>query len=312
MALPAMRRLRRLEEGSTITVHAPPAYAPLVRSWGVADAAEGLEAKGVFRVLRAARRLRGKGFDAALLLTNSFSSALLARLAGLREVWGYATDGRSLLLTRAERPRPELPQAEYYAELVCALYGRQPKKIGREDFGFDVPSETRREARELAGEGRLVALAPAAAYGPAKEWPEEHFAELCRMLARAGYACVLVGSSKDAAKCERIARLGQARSLAGRTDIMTLAGLFAEAEGFVGNDSGAAHLSAAVGTRTVAIFGSTRPERTCPRGRAVRALEGHASCIPCMAKKCPRGTYECLKSVSAHDVFEALTGAGWG
>ena len=312
MALPAMRRLRRLEGGSAVAVHAPPGYARLVRSWGVADGVAGLDAKGVIPLLRAARRLRRGGFDVALLLTNSFSSAVLARLAGAREVWGYSTDGRAFFLTRSVPPRPELPQAEYYAELVALLYGAEPGEMSREEFSFEVPQEDRGRARKLAGEGSLVAVAPGAAYGPAKEWPEESFAEVCRMLIRAGYACLLVGSAKERAKCGRVAALAPgAVSLAGRTDIMTLAGLLAEAEGFVGNDSGAAHLAAGVGTKTVAIFGSTRPGRTSPHGRAVKVIQGRAGCIPCASRACPRGSYECLKSVSAREIFEALTGEGW-
>ncbi len=295
-----------------MAVQVPPAYAGLVSSWDLADGVAGPPIRGPFRFLRAARAIGLSGLDAAILLTNSFSSALLARLARARDVWGYSTDGRRLLLSRRVRPDPELPQAEYYTELVAALYGEPSRELTPEDFSFGARREDRRRARELTGEGRLVVLAPAAAYGPAKEWPEENFAELCRMLSRHGYACVLVGTPNESARCKRVAALAPgATSLAGRTDIVTLAGLFAEAEMFVGNDSGAAHLSAAVGTKTVAIFGSTRPERTSPRGRAVKVLRGRADCIPCMSRVCPRGTYECLKSVSVETVFEALTGAGW-
>ena len=312
MALPAIRKVRQMEADSLVTLHVPRGRLDLARSWGVVDEVLGVDVKGALGVLRAARWIGRRWFDAALLLTNSFSSALLARLVGAREAWGYSTDARSLLLSRRVRPNRELPQPEYYAGLVAALYDEPLGQLRPEDFAFEVPVEWRRKARELAGEGSLVAVAPGSAYGPAKEWPEESFAEVCRMLIRAGCSCVLVGSAKQRAKCGRIAALAPgARSLAGRTDIMILAGLLAEAEAFIGNDSGAAHLAAAVGTKTVAIFGSTRPGRTSPRGRAVKVIQGRASCIPCASRVCPRGSYECLKDVTAREVFEALTGAGW-
>ena len=115
----------------------------------------------------------------------------------------------------------------------------------------------------------LIAIAPAAAYGPAKEWPPEKFAAVIDALAeRLGAECVLVGAPSERAKCEEVAaQLSSNGAIisAGETSIGELIALLSISSAFVGNDSGCMHLAGAIGIPTVAIFGSTNPLRTGPR-----------------------------------------------
>ena len=116
----------------------------------------------------------------------------------------------------------------------------------------------------------LIAMAPAAAYGPAKEWPAEKFAAVIDALAQnvIGAECVLVGAPSERAKCEEVARLAIAGAIvsAGETSIGELIALLSISSAFIGNDSGCMHLAGALGIPTVAIFGSTNPLRTGPAG----------------------------------------------
>src|SRR5262249_22429555 len=211
-------------------------------------------------------------FAAALLLPNSFHSALLVKRAGIPERWGYRTDWRGPLLTRAiERAPSGIHQVEYYQQLVHAL----GFPSGPVEPRIDLPAAAAAagsDALTRAGwdsRAPLVALAPGAAYGGAKRWPPERFAALARALADDGVTTVLVGTAADASGGREIERgLGRVRALnlIGSTDLPTLAGVFVHCRTLVTNDSGAMHLAAAVGVRVTAVFGPTDERATGPRG----------------------------------------------
>jgi heptosyltransferase-2 len=141
---------------------------------------------------------------------------------------------------------------------------------------LDVPQAVRAAgADELARAGwdrrsPLVALAPGAAYGGAKRWPPEFFAELTHALAGDGVVCAMLGSAADATTGKEIeSHVGTARkvlNLIGATDLPALAGVLVHCRALVSNDSGAMHLGAALGVRVTAIFGPTDERATGPRG----------------------------------------------
>jgi heptosyltransferase-2 len=217
-------------------------------------------------------RRDGPVSDAVLLLPNSFRSALVAARSGIPERWGYRTEGRGPLLTRAvDRAPAGLHQVEYYQQLVYAL--GFPNGPGEPHIQVS-PKVRAVGARVLSeagwdGAASVVALAPGAAYGGAKRWPPEYFAELARALAGDGVRPALVGSVADAATGREIeTALGDPDlmlNLIGRTDVTELAGVLANARALVANDSGAMHLGAAVGVPLTAVFGPTDERVTSPR-----------------------------------------------
>src|SRR5438309_1635980 len=182
MALPAIADVRRAMPAATISVAARPAIAPLFAL--VPDVEKGpypFSGK------------RGTApFDAALLLPNSFQSAWTAYRARIPERWGYRTDWRGGLLTRAIPPIGGLHQVEYYQHLVRGL-GFQS---GPAEPRLTISADRRAAAADaLATAGwdrqrRLAALAPGAAYGGAKRWPPESFAQLAAELAGEGVQSV--------------------------------------------------------------------------------------------------------------------------
>jgi heptosyltransferase-2 len=314
MALPALGDLRRRFPTARLMVAARRATASLFMMSPFVDEVVVMEWSGRLwnRRSRQAdmKTLRGLRADASLLLPNSFASAWLVHRAGIRERWGYAADLRQQLLSRAvPRPRIRVHQAEYYRRLVNA--------IGIENGPLDpelvVPSHVMDDAREVLGSagwnehGEFVAMAPGAAYGGAKRWPAEHFAEVATKLVRdQGMRCVLIGSAADAATTRWVRSLVPETEragiidLAGLTTLETLAGILRLARACVSNDSGAMHLAGAVGVPLAALFGPTRERETAPlsrRGRRIEVLINHVWCRPCMLRECPLD-HRCMKGLS--------------
>ncbi|MGE5243211.1 MAG: lipopolysaccharide heptosyltransferase II [Betaproteobacteria bacterium] len=299
MALPAVADVRRAWPDAAIAVSARRSIAPLF------SMVDGVELAGASRP------------DVALLLPNSFRSALTAALARIPERWGYRADWRGLLLTRAIDRPARVHQVEYYQHLVRALDVPTGDSTPRLAVA---PAACEAAARLLAVAGReagrpLVGLAPGAAYGPAKRWPPAYFAEVARSLAADGVQPVVVGSAADAAAAgEVLSALGTAArpiDLVGRTDLPTLAGVLAQCRVVVSNDSGAMHLAAAVGAPVVAIFGPTDERMTAPGspsalGRRPSAILQHPVwCRPCLLRECPLD-HECMRGVAPSLVLSTV------
>jgi len=319
MALPAVADVRRHAPSASITVAARPSIAPLFTIVAEVD-----EVAGVIDVVDVERLQRE--FDTALLLPNSFRSALLVARAGIPNRWGYRTQWRAPLLTKSVEPPREVHQSEYYQRLVRALGFAN----GPAEPTITVPAAVRGNGARLLAEcgcdlGRpIVALAPGAAYGGAKRWPPEYFAELASTFAADGIQTVMVGSPADGATADLVARAFQAsdthpptdtraagsperlalQSLVGKTDLPTLAGVLANCRGLVTNDSGAMHLAAAVGTPVTAVFGPTNERATFPRGDAHRVLTNPVWCRPCMLRECPLD-HRCMRVAAQRVLTEA-------
>jgi heptosyltransferase-2 len=323
MALPAIADVRRQEASASITVAARAAVAPLfelvpgvdrvVVLDGSRDAKVRARRIGVIAAWRElGQELRDQGpFETAILLPNSYRTALMASRAGIPEVWGYRTDWRGRLLTRAVAAPRGVHQADYYRELVRAL--GFPNGDAHPTL---VVGETH---RALAGAGLtdagwdgrvpLVALAAGAAYGGAKRWPPERFAELTRGLGKDGIATVLVGSREDGEVARAIVQLVGSNSmmfnLVGATSLPALAGVFSQCRAVVSNDSGAMHVAAAVGVPVTAVFGPTNEHATAPRAPHVTILTHPVWCRPCMMRECPID-HRCMRGIPASRVRETL------
>ena len=316
MALPAIADVRRGQPDASIAVAARPSVAPLFTLVPGVDEVLALSDAGPSLLA---------GRDAALLLPNSFRSALMARRAGVPERWGYSTDWRGLLLTRGvPRPPPGLHQIDYYQHLVRALGFPTGPAAPR----IDLPPALREAAanvlRHAGWDGRtpIVALAPGAAYGSAKRWPSSAFADLAAGLADEGVACVIVGAAADRGTADEVSRAigGRTRllDLVGQTDVPTLAGVLASCRALVANDSGALHLGAALGVTVTAVFGPTDERLTAPRAadleprapspepRAtsrVAVLTHPIWCRPCMLRECPLD-HGCMEGIDVPRVLD--------
>jgi lipopolysaccharide heptosyltransferase II len=307
LARPLLHALRRAHPRAELRAVAPAALLGLLSADPVVDAWDAWPAPVAERSALAGR-LRAWRPDLALVLPPSFSSAVFAWHTGARVRIGYAHEGRSLLLTRAlRRPaRGERHLSDEYLEL-----GRVAGAGSGEAPALPVRPAAHEQARALlrtrGAEGAPVAiLGPGAIYGPAKRWAADRFAALARALTRAGRCVLVCGAASDRAVCSEVAAgAGEGVvALAGETGIELQAALCAAASVAVCNDSGLAHLAAAVGAPTVAIFGSTSSAWTAPLGARVRVVQRAPVCSPCFQRTCAIG-YRCLDAISVADVERA-------
>ena len=326
MALPVFAALRTHFAGDVLAAGVPRPFAPLLSAVPAIDQVVPLQQHGRrgWRALEAeAGELRRGNFDVAVLLPNSFGSAWIARRAGIRERWGFATQGRRLLLTRAvprpERRTPPLHQVAYYQELVRGL---DIDPVAAEPRLAAPPHMVARawSLLEAAGCDRtrpIVGIAPGAAYGHAKRWLPDRYGRVADRLSRElGAWVVLLGSAHDRdaghaieSSLAALAGPGPAQgvvNLIGRTDLSQLIGLVALCRTFVSGDSGAMHLAAAMGVRVTAIFGPTDERLTAPIGS--HAVLTHAvRCRPCFFHDCPID-HRCMTRISEDRVFQAAAG----
>ena len=332
MALPAMADIRRHFADAMLAIAARPSVAPLFTMVKGIDERVTLPGGGGLRALfewqDSAEALRKGGFDVAVLLPNSFAAALIAKRAGIPERWGFAADWRRRLLTKAV-PKPAVARAaagkpgvlhhyEYYQALTTGLgitagppfAGVWPNLDGAKELLLEIG---------LDPDEPFIVFAPGAAYGQAKQWLPERFAQLAELIINErGWSVLMVGSRADRSACADIAsRLGNTGSrmnrlidLSGKTDLPALAGLLARARAVVSNDSGAMHLAGAVGAKVVAVFGATNEKRTSPLRAGESAPEPvivthEVFCRPCMLRECPID-HRCMRGISAQAVFRVL------
>ena len=307
MALPAIADLRRRFPSARLVIAARRSVVDLFGLVAFVDDVIGQEVEA----------LRESRADVALLLPNSFASAWLVRRAGIAERWGYATDWRGWLLTRAvRRPKGSRHQGAYYQHLVGAL----GIELGPLEPALTIPDTAVASARRvLIDRGwdnarPLVVLAPGAAYGTAKRWIPAHVSRLIDDLVGQGRTCVLVGSRADARTTRDIrsavdeANRSQVIDVSGETSLEILAGMLRIAQACVSNDSGAMHLAGAVGTPLVAIFGPTRESETSPltrTGGRAEVLTHQVWCRPCMLRECPID-HRCMTGIEPPRVLASV------
>ncbi|HYE91801.1 MAG TPA: lipopolysaccharide heptosyltransferase II [Terriglobales bacterium] len=306
MAVPALRALREGWPDARVLVAGP--WAPLLAGQGVADTLVSYPRgwRGRLATADTVRDFRG---ELAVLLPNSLEAALAARYWGARRRVGFATGGRSALLTdRVRMPSPRAHQVDEYLMLVRHL-GLAAASTVPALTPPPADSEPRLRVRALLrdalGESAppIVGLHLGAEYGPAKLWPAARVIEACRALVAAGRAPVLLGAARDAALAATIAGATGVASLVGKDEPALLPALLSELDALVAGDTGVAHLAAALGTPVVTLFGPTDPALTAPRG-TVTTLTHPVPCAPCFYRRCPI-EHPCLANITAEQVVEA-------
>lgn len=254
------------------------------------------------------KELKAKRFDIAFLLHRSFTKALLAYLAGIKERVGYPTKNRGGIITQAvEEPSEELHKVEYFLNIARA------SGIDVKDplYEFFVRDPDRKFIKGLLGKygvtdkDLVVVLCPAGNWPP-KRWPVENFARLGDELAeKSGAKIVLSASGKDLKLVEEIKSV-MAHSpviTAGKTDLKQLGALLERADLVVANDTGPMHMAVAVGAKTIALFGPTSARLTGPYGKGgYRVISRNESCeVPCYDIRCADNT--CMSAIKVEDVL---------
>jgi heptosyltransferase-2 len=324
MALPALQAVRNRFPAARISILALPYVADIYRGQGIADDLIPYdrhgEHKGISGKEKLADVLRSKKFDTALLLQNAFDAAWIVWRAGIPERIGYNRDARGFLLTKPIRvpTAGEIPAHEnyYYLELL--------KRAGWIDSVPEIPEISLyvSEQESSQAEAKLqtfgsqvdavrIAVGAGASYGSAKCWPPERFAKAINQLLKKRKAeVILFGTPAEAQVSAAIrARLDQpALDLTGATQIAELPALLSRCTAFLGNDSGAMHVAAAVGLPVVAVFGPTDPEGTAPVTPHSIIVQEKPYCSPCFLRRCPTD-HRCMTAIAPERVSEGIVKA---
>jgi heptosyltransferase II len=272
------------------------------------------------KMLDIAGRFADEEFDLAIVMPNSFESALMVRLSGIPRRIGYNKDLRGLLLTDPI-PVPEWKnrrhEAYYYLNLVGEAERRFQGRTSVDHSALDPAlsvSQTRQSAARarLRNAGadtsrRLVALGAGSTNSMAKRWGAVSFASLADGLANEFNAQVfLIGAPTEADVSREVVSRASVKpvDLTGKTSVAEAAALLSVADLLVSNDMGLAHVAPAVGTRTVVIFGPTDPVTTRPFSENATILRKDVECSPCMLRECPID-HRCMTGISVDAVLDA-------
>ncbi len=301
LSLGALRDVRRNFPDARLEVLARAWVAPL---YGAVEAIDGVRVSEGMRP--DAVTLRGQA-DAGILFTNSFGTALSLALARIPERWGYATEGRGLLLTRRVRVPGEVRQRSQVYYYRAMISGLGLAVSATPDTSLRAPAGWAERGKELLGEGPWIALNPGASYGSAKQWLPARYAAVGERLAReTGARVAVLGSAAERPLGEAIAGAMREKPklLCGETSLTDLVGVLSRLRLLVTNDSGPMHLAGALGVPLVAIFGPTNWRETAPRAALHRIVRADVDCAPCLLRECPID-HRCMTRIGVEAVAAA-------
>lgn len=317
MATGVIEQVHERWPGASIDLLGPPGIIQLLESNPHIKHGFGWKAQGLSKYLPThpmIQRLRSEKYDLGIILTNSFSTAWQMRLIAPQVRLGFASEGRSFLLTHPS-PFPEKRATQHlvitYQKLLKCI-DSQADALPIYPPKLYVPPENLQKAKQWMKERFttqcVVGLNPSAAYGPAKQWPITRFKELAKRLVEEGIGVIIFGepSARDlgATIAEGLEDSNLCFDICGKTNMKEFVALMACCDALVTNDSGPMHLAAALSKPLVAIFGSTDDTITGPYGCG-HVIHKHVECSPCFKRVCPID-FRCMMRIEVDEVHHAL------
>jgi heptosyltransferase II len=323
MSTPALQRLRSSFPQSHIALLASGRTTALFEDSPLCD--EVIEYRrreeGITAVLKTMKTLRARRFDLAVLFQNAFEAALLSYLGGARLRIGFAQQGRGFLLTHGLQRSVEhrnRHQVHDYLDIVAecerVCLGSDFKSIDSTPLPSLIANAKQKDAALTllecfgvkSGSRSLIAINAGATNSRAKCWPAESFAALADRLVREMNAqIVLIGGPSELEYADGVISRMETNGVAdltGKTSLIELIGLLDLCDLLVSNDTGPAHIAAALGRPTITIFGPTNEFETAPATNELVRAEG-VECARCMLRDCPID-HRCMTRISADLVFE--------
>ena len=319
MAQSLFMALHQERQPAEITVMAPAWTRPLLeRMPEVAHSVDLDLAHGELNLgkrRRIGKSLREQGFTQAIVLPNSFKSALIPFHAGIPKRTGWVGEFRWPLLNDARRlDKTAFPRmVERFVALAFPAQPQPPAACPRPNLQVDSDSQAAALRQfELDTSDPVLGICPGAEFGPAKQWPAEHYAELANHYLQQGWSVWFFGSSNDQLVTESImadiepAYFERCANLAGKTSLGQAIDLLACTRAVASNDSGLMHVAAALGRPIIAMYGSTSPDFTPPLTDRVKLLATDIECRPCFERECPYGHLRCLNELPPTLAIDAM------
>jgi len=353
MTTPAVHTIRENFPDAEITMLAVPWVADIFELSPDVDKVFVYDKKHLYQgkvkgPITLAKDLKKHSFDAAILLQNAFEAAAIAKMAGIPIRAGFRRDGRGLLLTHGVTISDAIRtkhQVHYYQNMLEGLglsLGPDHLRLTLPDdlvqwasglvdcLKYQGPVSAEEQQPEIDGPGLaelkalktdgvaipVIGFNPGAAFGPAKQWPVEKFAQLAAIISHnygeTGCVIMVFGTDADSAAAQKIREFSvrtpfHVQDMTGKTDLKQAMALIKCCDVFVTNDSGLMHVAAGLDTPSIAIFGSTDHIATGPYSKKAIVLRREMECSPCLQTHCPEGHLKCLESISSMDVYEDIT-----
>ncbi|ORT51855.1 ADP-heptose--LPS heptosyltransferase [Vibrio sp. qd031] len=317
--------LKQQHPSATIDVLAPAWCKPILdRMPQVNHAIEMPIGHGEFNFsgrVELARSLRNKAYTQAIVCPNSAKSALIPWMAKIPKRTGWKGEFRYGLLNDIRTNKKSFPlMVERYVALAHTKSSMSNATVlgGLENLpkpSLFVDPSIQGETLDKFGLDKhtpAVGLCPGAEFGPAKQWPVEHYATVAKELLKSGYQVWLFGSAKDRQTTQAIAAQADQHSkakianLAGETSLIEAVDLLAACQTVVSNDSGLMHVAGAVGCHVIGVYGSTSFQYTPPLANRVDTVSTNIECRPCFKRECPLGHLKCLKELSPSRVLDCI------
>ncbi len=315
LAQPLFKRLHERHRELTLDVLAPPwtcaLFARMPEIHAAIESPFGHGELALRRRYALGRSLAPRRYSQAIVLPNSFKSALIPFFAAIPRRTGFVGEARWRLLNDARRLEPQaLPlMAERFA--LLAENAGDPVKRPLAAARLSVDDAQRRATLAklgLALRRPVAVLCPGAEYGPAKRWPPNYFAELARMLSLAGLDVWLAGSANDAAIGDEIVSMSgnSCINLCGKSTLAEAIDLLSCAALVVSNDSGLMHVAAALDKPLIAIYGSSSPAFTPPLSARAHIVRLDLPCSPCFERVCPLGHFNCMRQLMPEHILKQI------
>jgi len=263
---------------------------------------------------RLGKALQSEGYQQAIVLPNSFKSALIPLFAKIPIRTGWRGEARSWLLNDCRLlDKQQYPlMVERFVALAFPAGAALTKPLLQPALMASAEADKLVAKFELSLERPVTVFCPGAEFGASKKWPESHFATLAETLIDEGKQVWLMGSKNDGPTANNIidimlpAHKNHIVNLSGLTDIGEAIDLMSLAQSVVSNDSGLMHIAAALNKKLVAIYGSTSPDFTPPLAEQVEILNLSLPCSPCFKRECPLGHLDCLNKLAPDLVLNAI------
>lgn len=256
----------------------------------------------LFARYKLAKSLRANRYDQAIVLPNSFKSALIPWWANIPIITGWRREMRHWIMNDARKLNKERYPLMIERFMALGLPEGEALPMGYPLPDLSVAKNTNYKT------AKILALCPGAEFGAAKRWPEEYYAEVAKEKLAQGWKVWILGSVKDQPTAKKINALTQDRceDFAGKTKLAEAVDLLAQATAVVSNDSGLMHIAAALRKPLIAVYGPTSATFTPPLHAEARVLSLKLNCQPCFKRECPLNHHRCMRELEPKQILQAL------